>query len=72
MRKLMGDYLKYVRRVEANGGKLICFKCPDCRQDIKTIPAPRGEVWDTVSTCPHCEQSFVKITNGNNVETEIL
>lgn len=72
MRKLMGDYLTYIRRVETRGGKLIIFICPDCGQDIKTLPAPAGEIWDTISTCPHCEQSFVKITNGNTVETEIL
>lgn len=72
MRQLMADYLKYVRRVEQNGRKLITFKCPDCRRVIKTLPAPAGEIWDTISTCPHCERSFVKITNGNNVEATII
>ncbi|EBS6311375.1 hypothetical protein PL246_09755 [Salmonella enterica] len=69
MRKLMGDYLTYIRQVESRNGKLITFKCPDCNQDIKTLATPAGEVWDTISTCPHCEQSFVKITKGNTVET---
>lgn len=72
MRQLMADYRQYVQRVESRGEKLICFKCPDCHQSIKTLPAPDGEVWDTISTCPHCERSFIKITHGKNVEAEKL
>lgn len=72
MRKLMGDDLTYIRRIEERGGKLITFKCPDCHKEIKTLPAHKSEVWDTITTCPHCEQSFVKITKGTTVETVTL
>lgn len=72
MRKLKADYLTYIRRIKERGGSLISFKCPHCKFSIKTLPAKAGEVWDTISTCPHCELSFIKITNGPTVETKIL
>ena len=72
MSKLMGGYLKYIRRIEEQDRDLISFKCPNCHQLIQTLPTPKGEVWDTICTCPHCEKSFVKITKYTTVETKSL
>lgn len=61
---LMDLYTMYNNRLKADGIKLIAFKCPGCGQSIETRPAPKGEEWDTLSTCPHCSALFMKITEG--------
>jgi Zn finger protein HypA/HybF involved in hydrogenase expression len=61
---LMQRYTEYNDRLKAQGVKLIAFDCPSCKQSIETHPAPKGEVWDTLSECPHCNAMFMKITKG--------
>lgn len=67
MRKLLGDYRKFIRMKKEKGLRLISGKCPNCRKTIKTSPAPDGQVWDTLSVCPHCEISNFKVTEGSKV-----
>lgn len=43
---------------------LIAFACPACNQSIEIRPAPKGEVWNTLSGCPHCNAMFIKIAEG--------
>lgn len=62
---LMQRYTEYNDRLKAQGIKLIAFQCPDCKQSIETQPAPEGDIWDTLSNCPHCNAMFMKITKGH-------
>lgn len=68
MTSLLKRYTKHIAQLEANGVELVKFNCPDCHEELKTLPAPEGEVWDTFSTCPHCDELFQKITRGRVVE----
>lgn len=61
---LMQRYTEYNDRLKAQGVKLIAFACPACNQNIETREAPKGDVWDTLSDCPHCNAMFMKITKG--------
>lgn len=61
---LMHRYTEYNDRLKAQGIKLIAFACPCCTKSIETRPAPRGELWDTLSSCPHCNALYMKITKG--------
>ncbi|AGZ38101.1 MAG: hypothetical protein ACOKSU_21940 [Pseudomonas sp.] len=61
---LMQRYTEYNDRLKAQGIKLIAFECPACKQSIETQPAPNGDVWDTLSECPHCNAMFMKVTEG--------
>jgi len=61
---LMQRYTEYNDRLKAKGIKLITFACPSCGQSIETGPAPEGDVWDTLSDCPHCNAMFMKVTEG--------
>lgn len=72
---LMQRYTDYNDRLKARGIKLIAFACPECGESIETQSAPKGEVWDALSDCPHCERMFMKITEGGialGVESPIL
>jgi|TARA_Y100001951_G_C11294393_1_gene274509 Zn finger protein HypA/HybF involved in hydrogenase expression len=61
---LMQRYTEYNDRLKAQGIKLIAFECPACKQAIETQPAPKGDVWDSLAECPHCNVMYMKITQG--------
>jgi len=67
MNKLMSNYKSYIARIIKNGGALVTFNCPVCEKTIKTLHATEGEVWNTFSTCPYCENLFIKITTEEKV-----
>lgn len=68
---LLQRYTEYNDRLKAQGITLIAFECPACNQSIETQPAPKGDVWDTLSECPHCNAMFMKITDGKEVRALI-
>lgn len=59
-------YKAQVARLKAKGVKLVAMSCPKCTKIIRTLPAPKGETWDSVGQCPYCESIFLKITKGRN------
>lgn len=72
METLFSRYTSFIERAKAGHTTLVQFSCPSCKQDIETIPAPEGEVWDSLSTCPHCETLFMKVISGFSVEATLL
>lgn len=62
METLLDRYTAYNERLKAQGLKFLSFDCPKCGEGIETQRATRGDTWDTLSTCPHCEALFMKIT----------
>lgn len=66
---LKDKYLHYIKRAESRRSPLASFACPNCHDVIKTLAAPKGEVWDSLCTCPFCEQVFIKRVTRNKVET---
>jgi Zn finger protein HypA/HybF involved in hydrogenase expression len=64
MASLLKLYTDYNDRLKAQGIKLIEFACPCCAEKIETRPAPRGEEWDSLAQCPHCDAMYTKITEG--------
>lgn len=57
-------YHAQVKRLKAKGVKLVACSCPKCTKIIKTLAAPKGETWDSMAQCPHCETLFMKFTKG--------
>ncbi|HFX1466303.1 TPA: hypothetical protein ACID2X_005189 [Pseudomonas aeruginosa] len=62
MQTLMQRYTEYNDRLKAQGVRFLASACPKCGGEIETERATRGQTWDTLSTCPHCEALFMKIT----------
>ena len=71
MATLLKRYTEYNDRLKAKGAKMIKFNCPMCAKDIETLPAPKGEFWDTLAQCPHCEALYIKITEGKTARGEL-
>ncbi|HGT9857414.1 TPA: hypothetical protein ACM5DY_004485 [Escherichia coli] len=72
MNKIMNVYKNYIDEAKLKGVKFVSFHCPKCNQEIETQIAQRGEVWDSFSTCPHCEALFMKITSGSVVTAKVI
>lgn len=66
---LKDKYFSYIKRAEERLAPLTSFSCPKCHETIKTLSAPKGESWDSLCTCPFCEQVFIKRVTECKVET---
>jgi hypothetical protein len=58
------QYLDYIAKLEAMGKPVTSYVCPECKGAIKTQAAPADQAWDTLSSCPHCEELHLKLTKG--------
>lgn len=58
------QYLDYIAKLEAAGKPVTNYVCPECQGAIKTQAAPDGQGWDTLSSCPHCDELHLKFTEG--------
>lgn len=62
MATLREEYQEYVEKLEKQGAPLVEFDCPNCNAKIKTLSNETNRNWDTLSSCPECEKSFMKFT----------
>lgn len=69
---LKQDYQAFISRCKANGSSLLSFKCPQCSSDIKTLAAPQGDEWNSITTCPFCNTVFMKVVTDADVEIQPL
>lgn len=67
-------YEIYYANLEANGVPLMAFPCPHCGSTLKTAKNDTQSEWDTMSFCPYCDKSFIKISpiNGAPIQTRVL
>ena len=67
--ELMTRHQDFIARCKAKGLKFTSYRCPKkrCGFVIETRVAPKGEVWDTLATCPKCGDTHMKVTTGNEV-----
>lgn len=58
-------YQAAVQALKAKGAKLLAYGCPHCRKILKTLAAPKGEKWDSLSMCPHCDNVYMRFTQNH-------
>ena len=58
------QYLDYIAKLESAGKPITSYVYPECQGAIKTQAAPAGQAWDTLSSCPHCDELHLKLTTG--------
>ena len=66
---LKEKYIRWLNGLKAKKVVLITFPCPHCRMGIETLPAPRHEVLDSLTSCPFCESVFMKMVSEKRVIT---
>ncbi|GJL84144.1 MAG: hypothetical protein DHS20C01_37780 [marine bacterium B5-7] len=47
-------------------GKTLCeYTCPYCGVTNETLLPPRGEVYDSVTFCMHCNEPYMRTTSSD-------
>lgn len=63
---LLQDYQRWIANARAAGQPLAGYSCPHCGQAIETLrPSPDVEPFDSLTTCPHCQQLHFKVVWSN-------
>lgn len=62
---LKEEHQTYIARLRAAGKQIVAYQCPHCCELIETLAAPKGQVWDSVSACPDCNELHMKYTVGD-------
>ena len=65
------EYKQFILVVKKDGGILLKFQCPYCQEEIETLVAPGKAVRDSLTTCPYCQGTFMKIATATRVATAI-
>ncbi|HEK3481494.1 TPA: hypothetical protein SMW11_003292 [Pseudomonas aeruginosa] len=71
MKTLFQKYTEYTNRLKAQGAQFLAFDCPRCGFEIETERPPQGELWDTLSSCPHCGALFFKVATHERAEGRV-
>lgn len=71
MATLKQKHDEFIARLKAQGTKILEFKCPACGKKIETQAAPKGDTWDSLSNCPHCEALYMKIVTNKKAVGQI-
>jgi hypothetical protein len=53
----------YIAGVIAKGGHVLTFDTPCCDEPMTTTAPRTSETWDSLTTCPHCGEMFMKIVS---------
>jgi hypothetical protein len=70
---LLKEHLAYMARVRAHGGRILAYRPPCCNTETETkAPVDDDDVWDSLTTCPHCGALGMKIVTRNTVEIRLL
>ena len=59
--RLLADYRSYNRLSRKRGANMARFECPKCKKRLFCMRPPRGDTWDSATTCPYCEVLFFKV-----------
>jgi len=64
---LLQRHAEFISRLRANGVRTLRYRTPCCGQEIEDRAANKGEVWDTLATCPHCKAMYVKVSRSTRI-----
>jgi len=58
-------YLEWVKNIERKGIVLTEYPCPDCNCNLKTPTPAEGDIYDSMTTCPYCDEHHFKSVNSD-------
>lgn len=58
-------YIAHIARLRAEGKPLLTYACPCCDQSIDVLRPGAGEIWDSMSICPHCDGMYFYVSYGD-------
>ena len=70
MNSLQQTHAQWLERLKSEGEKVLTFNCPYCEQEIATLAAPDGQVFDTAAVCIHCEELYWRQVTNTEVNAQ--
>lgn len=64
----LDDYVAYMDQVRAEGRPIVAYEPPCGCPAIETEAPDDADVWDTLSTCPHCGDLHYKVVYFDHAE----
>ncbi|MBN8885936.1 MAG: hypothetical protein J0I77_09470 [Rudaea sp.] len=64
---LLQKHEEFISRLRANGVRILRYQVPCCGKELEDRAANKGEVWDTLATCPHCKALYLKISKSSEI-----
>lgn len=71
METLAQKHEEYLARVKANGGRTLTFIASCCGKTIEDVAAPRGQTFDSMFLCPHCNALLWKVATDSEIKAYI-
>lgn len=61
------SYENFLTAVRNNNIKTGSYSCPSCKKDIEAMVPENDEIFDSLSTCPHCGEIFMKVVHSDKI-----
>ena len=65
---LIEEMDKWIKRYLAKGNTMVRYKCPLCEGFCYSVILDKGQVHDTLTTCPECGKPHFKIACDDRIE----
>ncbi len=62
------DYQNFITKAKVAGGRTAEIACPECHREYDVLAPQPGDVWDTLSECPFCNKTYIKIVTHNTAK----
>lgn len=69
---LREQYKAWLAKWQAEGKPIRNYVAPCCRVTIATPAPPRGETWDSLTTCPDCGSLHFKVVTSSTVRAHLV
>lgn len=63
---------EFIAKVKAAGKKTLIYTAPCCGKSIEDPAAPKGDWWDTLATCPHCNEIYMKVSTSTSITATLV
>lgn len=71
MSKVLSGYEAHVERLRMDGVEFAEYPCPYCGEMIASPLRGPGAIVDSLATCPHCEEQYLRVVNcDGRIEAE--
>ena len=67
MSTLLESHNAHIEKIKAAGKPVLSNLVPCCNREIETPAPDAGDEWDTLATCPHCNELHMKVVTSTTV-----
>lgn len=60
------SYTNHVIKTKAAGKPLSGYECPYCGFYLETLTPPKGQLYNSLTTCPVCDEIHYRVAVNNN------